>query len=268
VGAISDVPRQKPHPEVVPAEIAQIDPGPTDASERRFVDLRKARRTFTGADTGPAGRHREAHAEPAICTRVASPNRDGSRRHLRSLARCVSVCGRSASAPRRRPIIAGIMPGRRVRERRVQRHLSDAPTARRPRGIGWRDSVAAATGIVDGDMQRQLGDADPRPVLLWRWHLAEEYEHRSVAHDVLKALYGRNPITFYWLRVAGFVRAARHIGKTVLDLARYLFHRYEEIHGVALSHRKGSIPPSGRNLRACSGSCRRSTTLPRCHRHV
>ena len=33
-----------------------------------------------------------------------------------------------------------------------------------------------------------LADADPAVTELWRWHLAEEFEHRNVAHDVLKAL--------------------------------------------------------------------------------
>ncbi len=35
-----------------------------------------------------------------------------------------------------------------------------------------------------------LSGADPRAADLWRWHLAEEYEHRSVCHDAYLALVG------------------------------------------------------------------------------
>lgn len=34
-----------------------------------------------------------------------------------------------------------------------------------------------------------LEDADARTLEMWRWHLGEEYEHRSVCHDVYCAIY-------------------------------------------------------------------------------
>lgn len=43
----------------------------------------------------------------------------------------------------------------------------------------------AATGAhnwVDGRWGEYLVGADPRGIALWRWHLAEEYEHRTVVH--------------------------------------------------------------------------------------
>jgi predicted metal-dependent hydrolase len=46
-----------------------------------------------------------------------------------------------------------------------------------------------------------LAGADPAVAGLWRWHLAEEFEHRSVCHDVYKALFGGY---FYRLYGVGF----------------------------------------------------------------
>lgn len=53
-----------------------------------------------------------------------------------------------------------------------------------------------------------LEGADARVVSLWRWHLAEEFEHRTVCYDVLYAL-GSS----YFTRVRGFLNAMRHLGE-------------------------------------------------------
>jgi predicted metal-dependent hydrolase len=56
-------------------------------------------------------------------------------------------------------------------------------------------------GCVDS-----LAGADPASAGLWGWHLAEEFEHRNVAHDVLKALYPG------WLhRLGGLRYCGRHL---------------------------------------------------------
>lgn len=82
--------------------------------------------------------------------------------------------------------------------------------------------LATAHAFVDGDLEALLPNADPRPLALWRWHLAEEYEHRTVAFRVLKALYGGNALTFYVVRVSGLLHANRHIAPTVRAVHRYL----------------------------------------------
>ena len=66
-------------------------------------------------------------------------------------------------------------------------------------------------GIVQSEFFLQqiddlLETADPAVSELWRWHLAEEFEHRNVSHDVLKALHPG------WLRrLRGFRYCGRHL---------------------------------------------------------
>lgn len=52
-----------------------------------------------------------------------------------------------------------------------------------------------------------VADADPRTLALWQWHLGEEYEHRSVCHDVYNAVYGD-----YFFRAKMVIFTYRHLG--------------------------------------------------------
>jgi uncharacterized protein len=64
--------------------------------------------------------------------------------------------------------------------------------------------------------------ADPAVVELWAWHLAEEFEHRTVCHELYDRLYGRRWDRGYFYRVWAFVYAVRHIGGHVGRLNKYL----------------------------------------------
>jgi predicted metal-dependent hydrolase len=54
--------------------------------------------------------------------------------------------------------------------------------------------------------------SDPKVVAMWKWHLAEEFEHRNVVYDVYDALYGAGPVA-YLRRIYGLFYSARHITK-------------------------------------------------------
>jgi len=56
-----------------------------------------------------------------------------------------------------------------------------------PSALIWLDEI--------GDL---LEGARPEVIKLWKWHLMEEYEHRTVCHDVYHAVHGG-----YFLRVYG-----------------------------------------------------------------
>ena len=45
-----------------------------------------------------------------------------------------------------------------------------------------------ASGWFDGSMDALFEDAEPNAVAMWRWHMMEEFEHRTVCHDALTAL--------------------------------------------------------------------------------
>lgn len=68
-----------------------------------------------------------------------------------------------------------------------------------------------------GQIHDLLQDADRAVVDLWRWHLAEEFEHRSVCFEVHEALGGT-----YFTRMSGFFHALKHLGGYGRAVSAYL----------------------------------------------
>lgn len=62
-----------------------------------------------------------------------------------------------------------------------------------------------------------LEGADESASVLWKWHLAEEFEHRRVCYDVYKRFYGG-----YFYRVYGLIYAIRHLGGYGKRVSDYL----------------------------------------------
>ena len=78
-----------------------------------------------------------------------------------------------------------------------------------PMALVWLDEI-----------EHLLADADQEVVGLWKWHLMEEYEHRSVCHDVFKAFGGG-----YFLRIYGLFYQLRHLGGMTNMVREHLFER-------------------------------------------
>ena len=77
---------------------------------------------------------------------------------------------------------------------------------------GFESLSATACELYFEDYNELLENADPEPTNMWRWHLAEEFEHRTVCSDVYHELSGLNPVLAYFYRLYGYFYAIVHLG--------------------------------------------------------
>lgn len=82
-------------------------------------------------------------------------------------------------------------------------------------------SAIAVTNFFE-EFDPFLEGADPRAVAIWKWHLAEEYEHREVAHEVYHVLFGKNRLFAWAYRIYGFMVAIKHIRGHTTRVTDYL----------------------------------------------
>lgn len=78
------------------------------------------------------------------------------------------------------------------------------------------ESLGAVSGRIWFEQSDQMIEgADPNAVALWKWHMAEEFEHREVCFNVYHALFSRGfwnaIVNGYFYRVYGFVFAMAHL---------------------------------------------------------
>ena len=95
------------------------------------------------------------------------------------------------------------------------------------RGVGPRHLLAVTaayehlTAVLADYMLRHgdaLGEADPKMQTLWRWHAAEETEHRAVAYDLYNALGGNHAWRVRWYVYALLLFSLDSGRQTVLNL--------------------------------------------------
>jgi predicted metal-dependent hydrolase len=108
--------------------------------------------------------------------------------------------------------------------------------------VAYSEGFEAVSSVaVDNffeDFAPFLEGADTEAVEMWKWHLAEEYEHREVAHDVYHALFGRGPIAYLY-RIWAFFYAVKHIRGHVRKVQTYLLDKDRE--GMSAEERAASI---------------------------
>lgn len=93
---------------------------------------------------------------------------------------------------------------------------------------GFESMSATACELFFEDYTELLDGADPEPAALWRWHLAEEFEHRTVCSDVYHELSGLNPVSRYFYRVYGYFFALKHIGSFGVAASKLLLEHDRE----------------------------------------
>lgn len=91
------------------------------------------------------------------------------------------------------------------------------------------------------EMEDLLEGARPEVVALWKWHLLEEYEHRTVCADVYQRIHGG-----YFLRIYALFYQLIHLQGFSAKVVAYLFAKDRE--GMS----KGELKASKKRSRALS----------------
>lgn len=93
---------------------------------------------------------------------------------------------------------------------------------------GFESMSASACEAWFEDYDDMLQGADPATADMWRWHLAEEFEHRTVCADVYHELSGLNPVARYFYRIYGYFYALKHLGSFSKACSGYLLGKDRE----------------------------------------
>ncbi|HWU26186.1 MAG TPA: metal-dependent hydrolase [Rhizomicrobium sp.] len=100
--------------------------------------------------------------------------------------------------------------------------------------VGFETATLYTCNYIFGPGDVWFEGGDPRGRDLWRWHMAEEYEHRGVCHETFTALGGD-----YGLRMRGYFYSLGHLGKVRKHLVQVVLQHYRET--LSESERRESI---------------------------
>lgn len=98
---------------------------------------------------------------------------------------------------------------------------------------GFESLGAVQGGIWFGKMDALIEGADENAVALWKWHMAEEFEHREVCFQIYHAIYSRGLWGKIWngyfYRIYGCVYAMRHLNAYMEKMFDYMIAQDREV---------------------------------------
>jgi uncharacterized protein len=86
---------------------------------------------------------------------------------------------------------------------------------------GFENAATFSSKYLLEECDAEFSGADAGGANLFLWHVAEEFEHRSVCHDTLMSVSGN-----YFMRVAGVIYAFWHINRSFARAANIIFNVY------------------------------------------
>jgi uncharacterized protein len=98
---------------------------------------------------------------------------------------------------------------------------------------GFENAATFTSRYLLEECDADFAGADPAGSNLFLWHVAEEFEHRSVCHEAFNAVSGR-----YFTRVAGVAYAFWHINHSFDRAAKIILDVHRE--GMSVAERKAS----------------------------
>jgi predicted metal-dependent hydrolase len=91
---------------------------------------------------------------------------------------------------------------------------------------GFESLGAVQAGVWFERSDAFLEGADEKMAALWKWHMAEEFEHRTVCYDLYHALFGRGIwkaiVNGYFYRLYGFLYAMFHLQGYMAKMLDYM----------------------------------------------
>jgi predicted metal-dependent hydrolase len=121
---------------------------------------------------------------------------------------------------------------------------------------GFESLGAASAEVIFRTLDHLHGSVAPDAAQMWKWHLAEEFEHRCVMYDLYKRLYGGGLTRGYFGRIHGFFYAFIHLTRFLNSVKRYLLE--EDRRGMSPAEVKASRRQEAANNRMVAYA-----TLPR-----
>jgi predicted metal-dependent hydrolase len=99
--------------------------------------------------------------------------------------------------------------------------------------VGYCEGFEAIGGLispdwVDGQNAQSAGTFDSAVIEMWRWHLAEEYEHREVMWRVYQRLFGTPSDVAHDFRLEMFKFAAEHFGSYAEQMFQAMLATYRK----------------------------------------